>query len=443
MMRIKINRMSHMVPDLNAADTMIAELKEMLRGDVEPENQMWKDNLRDIMRFQRESGDFSLFDSYKIPMDARVAYCHTPTYICTAILMKAFMKDKTLFEGEKLEILEKALQACCEIRIFGNGMEFFEQADIIKFLDQHHGLCPKFSRIMNRHCRRVFVYGTLMKGEANHHYYLQNETCLGKATASGFEMYDIGAFPGIVQGEGLIPGELYEVSHETLRKLDYLEGEGSLYIRKSVSVKLSNGKKAFAWIYIYNDSVDGLKKIPVWRSQDYVWYVSYGSNMLRKRFMHYIRGGAFEGSRSNPEACEDLSAPLAVRTCEIPYDMYFGNESHSWEDKGVAFLDITKPGSAKGVAYLITREQFDHVARQENGGCLPETNVNWYNKEISLESMDGIKAVTFTNDRLRDYHEPSEAYWNTLKCGLHDNYPELTEDDIEGYLKRGGIRNRY
>lgn len=282
----------------------------------------------------------------------------------------------------------------------------------------------------------VFVYGTLLKGEANYNYYLHDDWYIGKATVSGFDMYDIGSFPGIVPGEGVIPGEIYSVDDDALQNLDYLEGEGSLYIRKSVPVTMSTGEKAFALIYVYNGSVDGLEKIPVWKREDYVWYVSYGSNMLRDRFMHYIEGGAFEAGGAEHEACVDTTQPLAVKTYDIPYDMYFGNSSGNWEGKGVSFLDITKQGSAKGVAYLITCEQFEHVACQENGGCQPELNVNWYNTIVTLGDMDGCEVVTITNDSVRPYNVPADAYLDTLKRGLMENYPEMTEEEIDEYLNQ-------
>lgn len=432
---INLTRLNHNEPNFDQFHRMLNELEAFLQKDADPSDQAWMDDLRAVMDYQDTDGSFRMVDSYKIPMDTRVEICHTPTYICTAILMKAFMADETLFGSEEREILQKALQACAEVRIFGNGMEYFGQADIAGFLHAHCDICSNFSKLMDQHCRNVFVYGTLLRGEGNHDYYLQGNRCKGKATVSGYEMYNIGAYPGIVPGARSIPGEVYEVDYETLQNLDDLEGEGSLYIRKSVPVKMSTGESAFAWIYVYNGSVEGLEPIPVWRKQDYVWYVSYGSNMLRERFLHYIKGGAFEEDGASHAPCADQTWPLAVRTCDIPYDMYYGNESGSWEGGGVSFLNITKPGSAKGVAYLITRAQFEHVAREENGGRSPEYSVNWYNTVISLGTMDGIEAVTITNDQRRPENEPARAYRDTLRRGLKENYPEMTEEEMEEYLR--------
>ena len=38
-----------------------------------------------------------------------------------------------------------------------------------------------------------------------------------------------------------------------------------------------------------SETASGLERIASWKD-DYVWYVSYGSNMLRERFLCYIKG---------------------------------------------------------------------------------------------------------------------------------------------------------
>ena len=201
-----------------------------------------------------------------------------------------------------------------------------------------------------------------MTGETNHHY-LENSTCLGKATIKGYDMYNIGWYPAITPEDNLIIGELYQVPIADIPSIDMLEAEGSLYIKKCETITDAEGNTTFALVYIDNGYTSNLEKIPAWK--EYVWYVSYGSNMLKERFMCYIQGDSYEDS-SYRQACEDTTPPLAVKTVEIPYDMYFGNESGSWHDCGVSFLDTTQKGYALGVAYLITKEQFDQVAEQEN-----------------------------------------------------------------------------
>ena len=56
---------------------------------------------------------------------------------------------------------------------------------------------------------KIFVYGTLMRGEGNHSLLSSESTqFLGEAiTQRGFTLYDLGAFPGMVKG-GIPGGEL-------------------------------------------------------------------------------------------------------------------------------------------------------------------------------------------------------------------------------------------
>lgn len=101
----------------------------------------------------------------------------------------------------------------------------------------------------------VFTYGTLKRGYRNHHY-LKNSKFICEASIDGFYMFDLGKYPGIYEGSGVIYGEIYEVDDDELREMDLLEEEGSLYIRKSIRVNNLD-----AWIYVYNKKVDNLIKI--------------------------------------------------------------------------------------------------------------------------------------------------------------------------------------
>lgn len=450
---------------------MRTQLKDFLDEDVSLDDRDWNRNLNAIIDFQDADGSFKLLDSKRIPSDARVDFCHMPTYISSAILMKAYMTDPSAFTLREKSALSKGLKMSCARNLRGHGYEalkgqiealnIFMKAGLREFIDLHPDLCPEFTQMIgdiiarfddmefqkrftgpwgesyendiksvNEYFsnRMVFVYGTLMSGEANHRY-LEDGTCIGKAAIKGYDMYDVGWYPAIVPGDGLIVGELYRVSKFDMPAIDSLEGEGSLYIKRCEWITL-NGDTHLAFVYIYNRDVSGLERIPAWK--EYVWYVSYGSNMLTERFLCYIQGGAFEGSRPHP-ACEDTTLPLAIIPVEIPYDMYFANESGSWGG-GVSFLDITRNGRALGVAYLITKEQFEHVSIRENSGRPPMEGYGWYEDIIDLEPIDGIEAKTITNRNLRDYNVPRKAYLDTLRRGIRQNWPDMTDEEIEDYL---------
>src|SRR6202011_4779241 len=54
-----------------------------------------------------------------------------------------------------------------------------------------------------------------------------------------------------------------------------------------------------------------------------VWYASYGSNLKRKRFMCYIKGGTPEGSAKRNEGCRDKSEPTESRPISLNFTLYF------------------------------------------------------------------------------------------------------------------------
>ena len=67
----------------------------------------------------------------------------------------------------------------------------------------------------------LFVYGTLKRGQVNHH--LLNGDFVSKAKIFGFDLYDIGSFPGIYPGSEEVEGEIYRVNKKTIQFLDWFE----------------------------------------------------------------------------------------------------------------------------------------------------------------------------------------------------------------------------
>ncbi len=85
---------------------------------------------------------------------------------------------------------------------------------------------------------KIFVYGTLRKGEYNH-VFLKDEKYLHDAiTKRHYTFYNLGGFPAIVKGgTHSIVGEVYEVSLETLEKLDILESHPQFYKRQKITLE--------------------------------------------------------------------------------------------------------------------------------------------------------------------------------------------------------------
>ena len=102
---------------------------------------------------------------------------------------------------------------------------------------------------------RIFVYGTLRKGECRN-YLLEDSQFIGYARAKGYLLYNIGSYPGMVEGGGEVVGEVYEIPESLLEKLDWVEGVPDLFRRELIEVTLETGQTISAYAYIYNRKID-------------------------------------------------------------------------------------------------------------------------------------------------------------------------------------------
>ena len=91
----------------------------------------------------------------------------------------------------------------------------------------------------------VFVYGSLKRGETNHHW-LKGASWQGEAELSGVVLHDLGPFPMAVIGEGIALGEVYAVEACGLARMDELEGYPRLYERQVLTLR--DGRRA--WVYL-------------------------------------------------------------------------------------------------------------------------------------------------------------------------------------------------
>lgn len=221
MTTLKLTRLNE--PNFNKLNEMKSALKDFLDENADSKNPQWMENLNTILDFQDTDDSFKLFSTYEIPSDARVDFCHEPTYICTSILMKAYLTGDSALK-EKVETpLTQGLEKCCMRNLRGHGydslqgqidaLNIFMKGGLREFIDLHPELNSKFTEMIlnimvefdaleeqehfkgpwgedykedileiNEYfsTRKVFVYGTLMTGESNHHF-LENSICLGKA----------------------------------------------------------------------------------------------------------------------------------------------------------------------------------------------------------------------------------------------------------------------
>lgn len=109
--------------------------------------------------------------------------------------------------------------------------------------------------------QKVFIYGTLKKGQYFHDQYLGGEksTYLGQALISSDYSLYVDTLPSLVREKcelGMVKGELYEVDSDVLKSLDDLEGHPRIYRREVVDIEV-NGEKTTAWAYVRSNYFKG------------------------------------------------------------------------------------------------------------------------------------------------------------------------------------------
>ena len=178
----------------------------------------------------------------------------------------------------------------------------------------------------------------------------------------------------------------------------------------------------------------------------YVWYASFGSNILLERFECYLRGGRIDGMVRDMPGSRDPTPPLASTFwVDVPHRLFFAHSSPTWAGGGVAFMDVdtlVDPTMATAFRlYRVTLEQFNDVLAQENGmvpgdpGCreLTVEDANrlarkWTELQTNKDGSDVIHAGTTGQvGPAAEMRAPSELWYGYAKClGVKDGEAVLT-----------------
>lgn len=93
---------------------------------------------------------------------------------------------------------------------------------------------------------RIFVYGTLKRGQRNAHYMRGARYIGSHVTEKIYSMYEFGAFPAVCRGgRHAIRGEIYRVSDQHFGILDAFESYPEFYQRIEIPTRWGD-----AWMYI-------------------------------------------------------------------------------------------------------------------------------------------------------------------------------------------------
>ena len=90
----------------------------------------------------------------------------------------------------------------------------------------------------------LVVYGTLRK-DGRLHELLNDQEFLYGAKLKGYDMYSNGSYPAIIEGEGIITVEVYNVSEDVKNNIDWVE-VGAGY--KLVEIGLENNEVGILYV---------------------------------------------------------------------------------------------------------------------------------------------------------------------------------------------------
>ncbi|XP_023179596.2 putative gamma-glutamylcyclotransferase CG2811 isoform X1 [Drosophila hydei] len=126
---------------------------------------------------------------------------------------------------------------------------------------------------MSQTLKRVFVYGTLKKGEPNHHWLTSEKNGFSRLLAKGkteikFPLvigtrYNI---PFLLNKPGVghnIEGEIYEVDDKMFSNLDVLEEYPRYYDRELQTILTNANEKLDCWLYLIRNYPDSMLSKPL------------------------------------------------------------------------------------------------------------------------------------------------------------------------------------
>ncbi|AWR96497.1 gamma-glutamylcyclotransferase [Acidianus sulfidivorans JP7] len=253
----------------------------------------------------------------------------------------------------------------------------------------------------------LLAYGSLRYGFELHHF-LKNSRFVGIGFAEGYKMYDIGNYPGVIRGDGIIWGEVYEVDENLIKLLDEVEDfrgrPDDLYVRESTTVFFDQRRRFRlnnVYLYRYNQVIDDKNEI---EDGDYsrwagmptiVNYFAYAENtnerVLKERGVKTI-------IKEIPAYLENYKMIFNIK-CKYGY---------------CANLKECPNCKVLGYIYIMHEDELNILDKAEE-------HLIRYVREI-VKVKDNKNNEYYAQAYVSDYKEgegkPSEEYLNSIKEGL-------------------------
>lgn len=262
----------------------------------------------------------------------------------------------------------------------------------------------------------VFVYGTLKRGQYNHHW-IDGGAYLGRRQLCGAQLRNLGAYPMAVLSEGsdaVIHGELYRVKAAGLNHLDQLEGYPGFYDR--TELQLCDGTTA----WVYHGRLEQVSEAPLIPLGDWdtTPVLHYGSNLDPARLQ---------------QRCPDWDEEGLVVQLE---DWSWAIDKQAWKDPTSGFAGI-KPCSGATTWGVVTHHTPSDLAALDQA---EDVRHRHYRREkVLVKNLDGgtFEALTYIPcDHRRRYGLQAESWYrNHILRGLdHWKLPAAWRFAIEESL---------
>ncbi|WP_243290879.1 gamma-glutamylcyclotransferase [Bacillus sp. FJAT-47783] len=274
----------------------------------------------------------------------------------------------------------------------------------------------------------VFVYGTLRKGE-HHHDLLQNEKRLFAQAYVKGHLYDTNYYyPGFAIGEGVVYGEIYEVSGTTLQELDRLEGynekneKDSLYIREMITAQTDTGQVS-CYIYRLQHVEPSYRLIERGDWKEYrhfiekppvTYYFAYGSCMDTNRFRQHQVDHHFQ-KVIGAGKLKNYSLRFTVHAAD-------GGRADIVEDGG----------TVEGIIYEVPFEAVRYLYKREGVNCslYRPTFV-----DVEIDGQTYEDCLTFVVCKKKEELAPPDHYREEILRGSKGRVSNAYYEKIERYMK--------
>ncbi|MBM7662123.1 gamma-glutamylcyclotransferase (GGCT)/AIG2-like uncharacterized protein YtfP [Bacillus mesophilus] len=271
------------------------------------------------------------------------------------------------------------------------------------------------------HTHYVFVYGTLRKGESNHHL-LEKAELVAEQCWTYAEMFDTKyGYPAISQSNNsFIYGELYAVTDEELKHLDVLEGyeEGdvdNLYNRITQIIH-TDTRSLDAFVYIANNS--GLLQTPI-ASGDWKLYRTLSQD---DQILYFAYGSCMDDHRFNEHRVQHYFEKVIGRGILKGYTLRFTKHS---SDGGRADL-VEDGGVVEGKLYEIPVEAVTDYLFDREGVSYQTYRPTFITVEVNGREVSNV--LTFVVIEKKEELAPPKHYEDEIFRGakgfLSDEYVE-------------------